>query len=107
MPFTHGGTLGDDHSRAQRLERVRERFAQFAQELGVMESLRKRHRSEGEGVSSLRHHHQQRWSRCVHQEVAVPAAVSFATRSLEQDTDMTNASVERGERKRCKERPTV
>ena len=32
-----------------RLERARERFAQFAEEPGVMESSRKRRRSEGEG----------------------------------------------------------
>ena len=31
------------------LERARERFAQFAEELGVVESQRKRHRPEGEG----------------------------------------------------------
>ena len=31
-----------------RLERARERFAQFSEELGVMESSRKRHRPEGE-----------------------------------------------------------
>ena len=91
-----------EHRQKRRLERVRDRVPRNF----VMESLRKRRRSEGEGVSFLCHH-QQRWSRCVYQEVAVLAAVSVATRSLEQDTDMTNASVERGDRKRCKERPTV
>ena len=37
----------------------------------------------------------------------LPASVSLAKRSLEQETDMTDASVEQGERKRCKEHPTV
>ena len=36
-----------------RLERARERFAQFAEEPSVMESHRKRHRPEGEGRQPL------------------------------------------------------
>ena len=37
-----------------RLERARERFAQFSKELGVTESSRKRHRIEGEGEAASR-----------------------------------------------------
>ena len=38
----------------ERLERARERFAQLAEEPGVMESSRKRHRPEGEGEAASR-----------------------------------------------------
>ena len=37
----------------ERLERARDRFAQFAEERGVMKSLRKRHRPEGDGEQPL------------------------------------------------------
>ena len=74
-----------------RLERARERFAQFAEEPGVMESPRKRHRSEGEGrrplappgstESGVRSNYQE----CVNARSgsALPASVPLAQRSLE------------------------
>ena len=69
------------------------------------------------GSSFLRHQHQQRWSRVSEVIVrkggrtssgsALLADTRLAKRSLEHETDMTDASVEQGERKRCKEHPTV
>ena len=101
-----------------RLERARERvFAQFAEEAGVLESPRKRHRPEGEGEqplappastaveSGVRSNHQE--GGCTSSGSPLLASVPLAKRSLEQETDMTHASVEQGERKRCKEHPTV
>ena len=87
-----------------RLQRARERFAEFAEEPGVMESPRKRHPPEG---SPLRHQHEQRWSRVSTREGGstgngspLLANVPLAKRSLEQETHMADASVQQGERMR-------
>ena len=97
-----------------RLGRSRERSARFAEKPRVMESPRKRHRPEGEGSSLLRHQHSEALISGVHKESGgtsccstLPASVPLAKRSWEQETDMTDASVEQGERKRCKEQPTA
>ena len=87
-----------------RLERARERFAQFAEEPGVLESPRKRHRPEGEGgqplappastalESGVRSNYQEGGSTC--SGSALPANAPLTQRSLEQETDMTDASLE-------------
>ena len=97
-----------------RLERAREDFAQFAEEPGVTESSRKRHRPEGEGQQPLAPPASIALESGVHQEGVktssgspLLASVPLAKRSLEQETDMTDAPVEQGERKRCMEHPTV
>ena len=100
-----------------RLERARERFAQFADEPDVMESPRKRHRHEYEEGQLLA----PPASTALESGVfgiyleggstssgsPLPANVSLVKRSLEQETSKTDASVEQGERKRCKEHPPV
>ena len=80
----------------------------------MMKSPRKRHRPEGEGRQPLAPSASTALESGVYQEGGgigsgspLPANVPLAKRSLEQETDVTDASVEQGERKRCKEHPTV
>ena len=106
-----------------RLERARERFAQFAEEPGVMESSRKRHRPEGDGgqplapsASGVRSNYQE-GSSSSSGPVLPPAPPPappplepppLAKRSLEQETEMTDETVEQqGESKRRREHPEV
>ena len=106
-----------------RLERARERFAQLAEEPGVMESSRKRHHSDGEGgqtlappASGVRSNYQDGSSSTSGSALppAPPPAPPpiehppLAKRSLEQETEMTDATVEQqGESKRRREHPEV
>ena len=87
-----------------------------AREPGVMESPRKRHRPGGERwqplappasplESGVRSTYQERGS--ISSGSALPASVPLAKRCLEQETDMTGASVEQGERKKCLVHPRV
>ena len=106
-----------------RLERPRERLVQFAEEPGVMEFSRKRHRPEGEGAqplapsaSGVRSNYQDGSSSSSGSAlpIAPPPAPPplepppLAKRSLEQETEMTDATVEQQEKsKRRKEHPEV
>ena len=92
-----------------RLERARERFALFAEEprcdeVSAQETSPRGRREAASCATSIN-------------SVGVGVVLAafrrclqmcrLQKRSLEQETDMTDASVEEGERKRCKEHPTV
>ena len=83
-----------------RLERAMERYAPFAEEPGVMESPRKRHRPEGERVQPLSPPTSTALESGVYQECGgtgsgsvLLASVPLAKRCLEQEADMTDAPV--------------
>ena len=83
-----------------RLRRARELFAQFAEEPGVVESPRKRHHPEGEGGQHLAPPASPALElgvRSNYQEGGMPASAPLAKRTLEQETDMTDAPDELGE----------
>ena len=89
-----------------RLERAWERFAQFSEELGVTESSRKRHRREGEGEQPLAPPREGGSSSSSTGPPLQPPPL--AKRSLEQETEMTDATVEQqGEPNRRREHPEV
>ena len=92
----------------ERLERARDRFAQAAKEREDGEPQRKRHRPEGEGGQPL--------APTTRKVAAVAGSALppppplepplFAQRSLEQETEMTDETVEQqGEPKRRREHP--
>ena len=110
----------------ERPERACGRFAQAAKEPGVEVPQRKRHRSEGEGrqppappastvvQSGLRSNHLEGGSSSSGLSMLPPPAPPplepppLAKRSLEQETEMTDATVEQqGEWKRRREHPEV
>ena len=105
----------------ERLERARDRFAQTAKEREDEEPQRKRHRPEGEGgqpfapsASGVRSNYQEGGSSRSGSALPPPPASPplapppLAKRRLEQETEMTDATVEQqGESKRRGEHPEV
>ena len=104
LPFPRGNNLLDDHPEGhERLHRARDRFAQAAKEQVDQEPQRKRNNPEGEGEQS--------GSSSGSGPVLPPAPPPLepppvAKRGLEQETEMTAATVEQqGESKRRREHP--
>ena len=119
VSVSYGAILVPTTEGHMRLERARDRFAQFAEEPGVMESSRKRHRPEGEGrqplapsTSGVRSNYQEGGSSSSGSALPPPPPSleppPLAKRSLEQETEVTDATVEQqGESKRRREHPEV
>ena len=98
----------------ERLERARDRFAQAAKEPEDEDPQRKRHRPEGEGRQPLAPPGESSSSSCSGSALPPPPAPPplepppLAKRSLEHETEMTDATVEQqGESKRRREHPEV
>ena len=103
----------------EQLEPARDRFAQAAKEREDEEPQRKRRRPKGEGrqplapsASGVRSNYQEGSSSSSGSALPPPPAPPplepppLAQRSLEQETEMTDATVEQqGESKRCREHP--